>query len=104
MILGVFASQVGSGALDLSWSASFEGPTLGPTGAPAGASCEGGVAEAVLKRAARRESDGREAHRGSVTSSEHSWAVQAPPAAPAAVVWETCVLVQVCPDTKCVHV
>ena len=42
-------------------------------------------------------SDGREAHRGSVSGSEHSWAVQAPPAAPAAVVWETCVLVQVCP-------
>jgi hypothetical protein len=34
-------------------------------------------------------SDGREAHRGSVSGSEHSWAVQAPPAAPAAVgdVW-----------------
>jgi hypothetical protein len=30
----------------------------------------------------KQASDGREAHRGSVSGSEHSWAVQAPPAAP----------------------
>ena len=58
-------------------------PGVGPTGG----SCEGGVAEAVLE--SEQTSDGREAHRGSVSGSEHSWAVQAPPAAPAAVgdVW-----------------
>jgi hypothetical protein len=46
-------------------------------------------------------SDGREAHRGSVSGSEHSWAVQAPPAAPAAVgdVWFgiiVCPILSVC--------
>jgi hypothetical protein len=47
-------------------------------------------------------SDGREAHRGSVSGSEHSWAVQAPPAAPAAVgdVWFGISV----SHTKCLHV
>ena len=50
-----------------------------------------GQQEALVKEVSRKlfsseqASDGREAHRGSVSGSEHSWAVQAPPAAPAAV-------------------
>ena len=54
-----------------------------------------GQQEALVKEVSRKlfsseqASGGREAHRGSVSGSEHSWAVQAPPAAPAAVrdVW-----------------
>ena len=50
----------------------------------------------------KQASDGREAHRGSVSGPEHSWAVQAPPAgaAPAAVgdVWGVlvCPILSVC--------
>ncbi len=67
-----------------------------------------GQQEALVKEVSRKlfsseqASDGREAHRGSVSGSEHSWAVQAPPAAPAAVgdVWFGISV----SHTKCLHV
>ena len=67
-----------------------------------------GQQEVLVKEVSRKlfsseqASDGREAHRGSVSGSEHSWAVQAPPAAPAAVgdVWFGISV----SHTKCLHV
>ena len=48
--------------------------------------------------------EGREAHRGRVCDSEHSWAVQAAPVAPAAV-GDDCSSICVCVlKTNCVHV
>ena len=72
----VFASRTGSGALDLK-----ERFYLLLRGQQEAHSCEGGVAEKKLF-SSEQASDGREARRGSVCSSEHSWAVQAE-AAPA---------------------
>jgi len=80
-VSSVFASRTGSGALDLK-----ERFYLLLRGQQEAHSCEGGVAEKKLF-SSEQASDGREARRGSVCSSEHSWAVQAEaaPAAPAAV-------------------
>ena len=56
----------------------------------------------------KQASDGREAHRGSVSGSEHSWAVQAPPGCCSwlplggrRVIWYKCVPHY---GRKCVHV